>query len=176
MKYGPISAAISATIKAIANPSSVVCTVSPLEQVPALAARNDPPAAARNQRRSSAIYRDNCGEVTATSRDGLTRAPSPACGQPFEAAPDKGRPPFRILCVLEPQFRQSTQQRRDGDFGLDASQLGAEAEVNAAAKGQRTHIGAGDIEPIRPIGIDRRVAVGRTQQAQHALAFRDFLA
>jgi hypothetical protein len=35
MKYGPISAAISATMKAIASPSSVVCTVSPLEQAPA---------------------------------------------------------------------------------------------------------------------------------------------
>ena len=30
MKYGPISAATSAMIKAIANPSSVVCTASPL--------------------------------------------------------------------------------------------------------------------------------------------------
>jgi hypothetical protein len=30
MKYGPISAASSAMMKAIANPSSVVCTVSPL--------------------------------------------------------------------------------------------------------------------------------------------------
>src|SRR6185503_12888483 len=32
MKYGPTSAAISAMIKAIAKPSSVVCTVSPFEQ------------------------------------------------------------------------------------------------------------------------------------------------
>ena len=31
MKYGPTSAAISAMMKAIARPSSVVCTVSPLE-------------------------------------------------------------------------------------------------------------------------------------------------
>jgi hypothetical protein len=30
MKYGPTSAAISAMIKVIASPSSVVCTVSPL--------------------------------------------------------------------------------------------------------------------------------------------------
>jgi hypothetical protein len=35
MKYGPISAAISAMMKAIASPSSVVCTVSPLEHAPA---------------------------------------------------------------------------------------------------------------------------------------------
>src|ERR1700738_2438157 len=149
MKYGPISAAISATIKAIANPSSVVCTVSPLEQVPALAARNDPPAAARNQRRSSAIYRDNCGEVTATPRGGLTRRPSPAGRQLFEAAQDKARPPFRIFGVVEPQVRQAAQQRRDRDLGLDARQLGAEAKVNAAAKRQRTDIGGGGMETIR---------------------------
>ena len=35
MKYGPTSAAISAMMKAIARPSSVVCTVSPLEPAPA---------------------------------------------------------------------------------------------------------------------------------------------
>jgi len=35
MKYGPISAAVSAMIKAIANPSSVVCTASPFEYLPA---------------------------------------------------------------------------------------------------------------------------------------------
>src|ERR1700732_4469104 len=35
MKYGPISAATSAMMKAIASPSSVVCTVSPLEHAPA---------------------------------------------------------------------------------------------------------------------------------------------
>jgi hypothetical protein len=35
MKYGPTSAAINAMIKAIANPSSVVCTASPLEHFPA---------------------------------------------------------------------------------------------------------------------------------------------
>src|SRR5205823_13371080 len=34
-KYGPTSAAISARMKAIANPSSVVCTATPHEQVPA---------------------------------------------------------------------------------------------------------------------------------------------
>ena len=48
--------------------------------------------------------------------------------------------------------------------------------MNAAAKGQRLHIGPGDVEAIRAIGIDGRVAVGRTEQAQHALALRDPLA
>src|ERR1700679_2682905 len=36
MKYGPIRAVTSAMIKAIASPSSVVCTVSPLQHAPAL--------------------------------------------------------------------------------------------------------------------------------------------
>jgi hypothetical protein len=40
MKYGPISAATSAMIKAIANPSSVVCTVSPFEHAPVRLARH----------------------------------------------------------------------------------------------------------------------------------------
>jgi hypothetical protein len=44
MKYGPISADSSAMIKAIANPSSVVCTVSPLKHCPA---QRDPPRNAR---------------------------------------------------------------------------------------------------------------------------------
>src|ERR1700738_3148211 len=139
MKYGPISAAISAMIKAIANPSSVVCTVSPFEPAPARPHPPPPP----NQLRSSAIYRDNCGEVTATPRGGLTRMPSPAGRQLFEAAQDKGRPPCRIFGAAEPQVREAAQQRRDRDLGLDARQLGAEAKVNAAAKGQRAHIGAG---------------------------------
>jgi hypothetical protein len=39
MKYGPTSAATSAMIKAIAKPSSVVCTVSP---------RNHPSAAPKS--------------------------------------------------------------------------------------------------------------------------------
>src|ERR1700738_2858146 len=134
MKYGPISAAISAMIKAIASPSSVVCTVSPLEQVPARwpCAAYDavyPPgcachrdgnpkhraaAALCNQRRNNALYRVICGEVTTTSCDGFTReAPSPARGQPLEAAQDKGRPPFRVNGVIQPQIRQATQQGCD---------------------------------------------------------------
>src|SRR5713226_3662146 len=97
--------------------------------------------------------------------DGLTPKRSPACRQLFEATQHKGRPPFRILGVVEPQIRQATQQGCDRDLSLDACKLGAEAKVNAPAKGQRTHIGAGDIETIRPVRIDRRVAIGGTQQA-----------
>src|SRR5258705_13908264 len=122
MKYGPISAAISAMTKAIANPSSVVCTVSPFEHVPARwRSRLDAvpsPGCCAEISRNSTIYRANCGEVTSTSRDEFTRTPSPACGQPFEAAQDKGRPPFRILGVIEPQIRQATQQGPDRDLRL----------------------------------------------------------
>src|SRR5216683_7470496 len=116
--------------------------------------------------------RANCGEVTATWRDAFTRTPSPAGGQPLEAAQDKGRPPFRIFGIVEPQIRQSAQQGRDRDLRLDACQLGAEAEVYAPAEGQRTDVGTGNIEAIRPVRIDRRVAVGRAQQAEHRLTFR----
>src|SRR6202043_4166572 len=91
MKYGPISAAISAMMKAIESPSSVVCTVSPLDHAPAQLAcaawrigalalqtiavtiRQRPRRRAENQCRSKDIYRANCGEVTATSRDGVRR-------------------------------------------------------------------------------------------------------
>src|SRR3979411_416485 len=87
MKYGPISAAINAMIKAIANPSSVVCTVSPFERVRQPGVIRPPaghhpscdddlysaPVALGNQPRSSAVscsavyYRSNCGEVTAAA-------------------------------------------------------------------------------------------------------------
>jgi hypothetical protein len=88
MKYGPTSAAISAMMKAMANPSSVVCTVSPLEHAPAQLAcaawrrpfalalpaiamtiRKSHPPPRGNQGRNNDIYRDKSGEVTATSCD-----------------------------------------------------------------------------------------------------------
>ena len=78
--------------------------------------------------------------------------------------------------VIEPQVGQPAQQGRNRDLGLDPRQLGAEAEVDAAAKGQRPHIGPGDVEALRVIGIDRRVVIGRAQQAQHAFALRNSLA
>src|SRR3982074_1614782 len=122
MKYGPISAAISAMIKAIANPSSVVCTVSPLERVPARRPRAAydavHPSGCRCHRdgdpeppRRSAINAGVTPYIETTvaksqqprvtvSRD---RPPSPACGQPLEATQHEGRPPFRILRVIQPQ-------------------------------------------------------------------------
>ena len=48
--------------------------------------------------------------------------------------------------------------------------------MNAPAEGQRADLGTGDVEPVRPVRIDRGVAVGRAQQAQHAFALRDLLA
>src|SRR5712664_3882316 len=83
--------------------------------------------------------------------------PSPACRQPLQAAQYEGRPPFRILGVVQPQIRQAAQQGRDRDLRLDARQLGAEAKVNASAKRQRTDVRPGDVEPLRPIGIGSRV-------------------
>src|SRR5271169_4809153 len=138
MKYGPISAATSAMIKAIANPSSVVCTGSPLGQASFGALSSGPPAAHPPPRRNRAEYRDNYGEVTAMLCDYADG--SPACGQPLQAAKHEGRPPLRILRVIEPQVRQTAQQARDRDLRLDAGELGAEAEVDTAAKGQRFHI------------------------------------
>jgi len=44
------------------------------------------------------------------------------------------------------------------------------------AKRQRAHIGAGNIEPIRPVGIHAGIPVGRTQKTEHGFTLRDFLA
>src|SRR6185437_7506371 len=98
-------------------------------------------------RRNSAIYRVKYGEVTAMGRDRST--PSPACGQFLQAAQHEGRPPVRVFGVVQLQLRQPAQQRGNGDLGLDPRQLGAEAEMDAAAKGQWPHIGTGDVEPVR---------------------------
>src|SRR4029078_5403643 len=78
--------------------------------------------------------------------------------------------------MVAPQIRQSAQQRRDSALRLDARKLGAEAEVYAPAEGQRTDVGTGNIEAVRPVRIYRRFAVGRAQQAEHRLTFRNFLA
>src|SRR4051794_24486122 len=98
---------------------------------------------------------------------------SPARGQPLQAAQHEGRPPLRVFRVIEPQVRKPAQQGRNCDFRLDARQLGAEAEVDTAAKGQRLHIWSGDVELLRTVWMDRRVVVGRSEQAQDAFAFRN---
>ena len=78
-----------------------------------------------------------------------------------------------ILRVIQPQVGQTAQQGRDRDLGLDPRQLGAEAEMDAAAERQRSHIGTCDVEPIRMIGVNRRIVVGRAEQAEHGLALRN---
>src|SRR5437660_2777388 len=165
MKYGPISAATSAMMKAIANPSSVVCTGSPLWasklRCPGL---KGPPAAHPPPRYIRIKYRGNCGEVTASSRDASPEGTLPARRQPLQAAQHEGRPPFRIFRVIEPQVREPAQQGGNRDLRLDTRELGAEAEVDTAAKGQRLHIGPRDVEAVRMIGIDRSIPVGRTEQ------------
>ena len=57
----------------------------------------------------------------------------------------------------------------------NSRELGTKAEVNTASEGQRTYIGPGDIQSIRPIRIDCWVSIGRPQQAEHALTLQDFL-
>ena len=48
--------------------------------------------------------------------------------------------------------------------------------MDSATERKRLDIGSGDVEAIGAVGVDRGIAVGRTQQAKHALALRDFLA
>src|SRR5262249_2747484 len=84
----------------------------------------------------------------------------PTRRQPLQAAQDESRPPLWIVSVIEPQLGQPAQQGRDGDFRLDACELGTETMVNPAAEGQGTYIGTGDIEAIGMVVIGRRVAVG----------------
>src|SRR5882724_11761076 len=66
MKYGPTSAATSAMMKAIAKPSSVVCTESPLEGAPAQTAPRELSAGAAQYIETS---------VAKSQRDERRRAP-----------------------------------------------------------------------------------------------------
>ena len=77
MKYGPIRAASSARITAIAKSEQRrLHGVSLWACSGAMAARNGPPAAADLNTGAAPyiIYRGKCGEVTAKSRGGLPRA------------------------------------------------------------------------------------------------------
>ena len=68
------------------------------------------------------------------------------------------------------QIRQAAQDRFEHHRGLDPSQLGAEAEMDAAAKGQRAQILARDVEPVR-IFEHIRVAIGRADQRNDDVPF-----
>ena len=70
MKYGPMSAATSAMMKAIARPSSVVCTVSPLEP-PRRRPRHAEPGA-----RSSPEYREQVWRSHSAILTGAHPAPN----------------------------------------------------------------------------------------------------
>src|ERR1700742_3854641 len=121
MKNGPISAATSATINAIANPSRVVCT-----------APSGTIHRRRDRRRNRASYKDKCGEVTTMPCDRWT--PSPLRRQCFQAAQHESRPPFRGFGVNQFQIWYPPQQGRNRDTGFQPRQLGAEAEMDAAAE------------------------------------------
>ena len=90
----------------------------------------------------------------------------PARRQAVEAAQHEGRPPIRVLGIVEREIRQAAQQRGDGDLGFDAGELGAEAEMDAAAERQRADVAARNVEPIG-VGIDRGIAVGGAEQAEN---------
>src|SRR5262245_176775 len=78
---------------------------------------------------------------------------SPARGQAVQAAQHEGLPPVRMLGIVEPQRREAPQQGGDRYLALDAGELRAEAEVDAAAERQRPDVGPGNVESVG-IGID----------------------
>src|SRR5262245_40885201 len=155
MKYGATSAATNAMMKVIASPSSVVCTVSPLG---CHRARPHPGAGTPGNIETSVAesQRHHAGRRSLFGRVFFTRTGThpaiqvrdrlrlktlwevlPACRQPHQAAQHEGRAPLRVLRVIQPQVGDAAQQGRDRDLGLDARELGAEAEMDAAAEGKR---------------------------------------
>ncbi len=176
-------------MKAIAKPSSVVCTVSPLEPPAAGALRRTRRAgAARNieevWRSHSALGAEQPPGAPVPGADHrepkARRPPADEVERAVTSSPAgaSGRAARRSAAIPDCRRHPAAgpappQQGRDRDLGLDARQLGAEAEMDAAAEGQRLDVGPGDVEPVRVIGIDRRVVVGRAQQAQHGLALGD---
>src|SRR5579864_117369 len=100
---------------------------------------------------------------------------SPARRQALQPPQYESRTPFRIVWVVEPQAGQAPQEGCNRDLGLDPRQLRAEAKMNAAAERQRAHIRPCDVEPVGRIRIGGRIAVGRTEQANHRLTPRNLL-
>src|SRR6516165_6594544 len=93
----------------------------------------------------------------------------PACGQRFQAAQSESRPPLRIVGIVEPQIRQTAEQRRYGDLALDTGELGPKAMMDAAAERERTSLPPRDIETVG-IGKGLRIAIGGAKQANDRLA------
>ena len=76
-----------------------------------------------------------------------------------------------MIGPIEPQIGQAAQQRRNCDLAFDASELGAKAEMDAAAERQGVDARPGDVEAVR-LEIDRWIPVRRTEQAQDRFTFR----
>src|SRR5271157_5826862 len=90
----------------------------------------------------------------------------PTSRQLIQPAQDKGLAPVGMIGVVKPQVRQAAQQRPDRNLAFDAGELCAQTVMYSAAERQRAYVGTCDIEPIR-IRVDRGVAIGRAEQAQH---------
>ena len=69
----------------------------------------------------------------------------------------------------QPQVGAAREQHIERDFQLQPGQWCADAEMDAAAKAGVLRAATGRIEP-RGIGIDRRIAVCRPQQAGDLVA------
>src|SRR5262249_20674631 len=126
MKYGPTSAAINAMMKAIANPSSVVCTVSPLG---CRRARPHPPradAGTSGNIEASVAGRQRHGGDAPGSLSPRRQLELPARRQLLQPPQHETLPPLGILRVIQPQVGNPAQQGVERDFSLDPRQLGAE--------------------------------------------------
>src|SRR3954462_14574139 len=121
-------------MKAIANPSSVVCTGLPSAK-PARAK----PEGLRGAGTSPYI-RGSVAKSQRLLRAEVNAPDLPTGGELRQAAQHESRPPFGVLDVVDPQIRQAAQQRGNGDLGFDPRQLGPQAEMNAAAERQRPDV------------------------------------
>src|SRR5678815_1757294 len=92
----------------------------------------------------------------------------PAYVQALEPAEYKSRPVARWLTV-EPQHRQTREQRSEQHLELEPRELHAEAEVHTCAEREMPVGRTCDVELVRP--VERlRVAIGRPVQEPDLLA------
>ena len=57
---------------------------------------------------------------------------SPACRKLLQPAQHESRTPLRVLDVVRPDIGEAAQQGGDGDLGLDAGELRAQADLGSA--------------------------------------------
>src|SRR5438477_9218442 len=81
-------------------------------------------------------------------------------GKAREAAQREARTAERL--AVQAQVREATEQGRERDLRLGPGQRGTEAEVDAAAEGQRLDVGTRHVQAIG-IGIALGVAVAGTE-------------